>query len=147
MIDLTPTCWPFDVLGPLERTPLHNAMLRFFNATYDVGFKPFVNNSHSEIGFGTTREHDARFVLRGGHGKHWEPWLTDSNAPVRLGPTWGLPESACMVFIEFDDITTFCLRWLDGDSLAASLAEIPIYSKRDTNTPLYYPSPDAKDVG
>ena len=147
MIDLNPTYWPFDVLGPLERTPLHDSMLRFFSATYDAGFKPFVANNHSEIGFGSTHEHDARFVLRGGRGKHWEPWLADSSAPVRLGPIWGLPEFTCMVFTEFDDITTFCLRWLAGDSLAASLAGVPVYSKHDTNTPLYYTGPDAEDVG
>jgi hypothetical protein len=147
MIDLTPTYWPFDVLGPLERTPLHNEMLRFFNATYDAGFKPFVTNNHSEIGFGAPREQDARFVLRGGRGKHWEPWLSDSNGAIRLGPIWGLPESTCMVFTEFDDITTFCLRWLGGDSLDTSLAGVPVYSKHDTNTPLYYTGPDKKDVG
>ncbi len=88
MIDLTPTYWPFDVLGPLERTPLHDSMLRFFNATYDAGFQPFVTNGHSEIGFGCAKKHDARFILRGGRGKHWEPWLTDSNVAVRLGPIW-----------------------------------------------------------
>ena len=142
MIDLTPKCWPFGVLGPLERTPLHNAMLRFFTATYDAGLKPFVTNNHSEIGFAVAREHDARFVLRGGHGNHWEPLLTDCNAAVRLGPFWALPESTCIVFIDFDDITTFCLRWFGGDSLSASLAGVPVYAKRDTNTPLYYPGSD-----
>ena len=147
MIDLTPTYWPFDVLGPLERTPLHDSMLRFFNATYDAGFQPFVTNGHSEIGFGCAKKHDARFVLRGGRGKHWEPWLTDSNVAVRLGPIWGLPECTCMVFTEFDCMTTFCLRWLRGDSLSDSLAKIPVYAKRNTNTPLYHPCPDAKDVG
>ena len=139
MIDLTPTYWPFDVLGPVERTTLHNEMLQFFNETYDAGFKPFISNNRSEIGFGAKREHDARFVLRGGHGQHWEPWLTDANIAVTLGPIWGLPDCTCMVLTKFDDITTFCMRWLGGDSLGLSLAGVPVYAKRDTNTPLYYP--------
>lgn len=147
MSDLIRTYWPFDVLPPSERTPLHNAMLRFFRATYDAGFMPIVTNNHSEIGFGATRQHDARFVLRGGSGKHWEPWLSDCGSAVRLGPIWGLPEYTCMVFTDFDDITTFCLRWLGGDSLAASLAKVPVHNKRDTNTPLYYPCSDAPEVG
>ena len=147
MIDLSPAYWPFDVLPPPERTPLHNSMLRFFNVTYDAGFKPYIANNYSEIGFGFNREQDARFVLRGGRGTHWEPWLSNSDAAVRLGPIWGLPNCACIVFAGFDDITTFCLRWLGGESLPASLAGVPVYSKRDTNTTLYYPGTDPNDGG
>lgn len=139
MIDLTPVYWPFDVLGPLERTPLHESMLRFFNATYDAGFRPFIANHHSEIGFGATGDHDARFVRRGGRGYHWEPRLTDRDTDIRLGPTWDLPDYTCMVFTNFDDITAFCLRWIGGDTLGLSLAGIPIYSKHDTNSPLHFP--------
>ena len=128
--------WPFDVLPPSERTPLHNQFIAFLESTHAAGFAPFVSGTESEIGFDGTDTRSVRYVLRGGRGEHWEPWLADNNQSVRLGPLFDLPEHRCVVFICFDDMTKFTLRWLRGETLHESLGDIAIFEKHNTNQPL-----------
>ena len=147
MPDPTRTYWPIDLLPPDERTPLHEAMIRFFVETYNAGQRPFGTNHFSEIGFDVNHKHDVRFVLRGGHGRHWEPWLADNGRAVRLGPLWDMSESACMVFDGFDAMTQFTLRWLAGESLQVSLEGVPVYNKHRADVPLYLPKLSHTSVG
>ena len=60
-----------------------------------------------------------------------EVLLVDSGRCIRLGPYFGLEESACVVINGYDDARKVCQVWLDGADIASVVAGASFLNRRD----------------
>jgi hypothetical protein len=104
--------WPFDVLPPDQRTPLHQQQIDFLETAYREGFRPFMFDSES---FGASAE------TRSGHIVHrtrqfWE-LLVEAPETGRLAA----------YVAGFDVNAEAVLCWLRGAELVAILEFVRPY--------------------
>ena len=127
--------WPFKVLPADQRTEFHTALIALLETAHAAGHSPYLNDMESLIGFGTPERRVVEYVQRG-RNRYWEPWLTDCGRGLRLGPVFGLPEYACVVFDGIGDVAIFTMRWLDGATLEDALDGLSVFHRMDTRTAL-----------
>lgn len=101
--------WPFDVLPPEQQSEQHRREIRFLEAAYQAGYRPYVFGSQN---FGATAGTRGGIVLwRSSQGKHWELLL-------------GTPDETLLSahVDDFDCAAEAILSWLRGGD-EAGIAE------------------------
>ena len=126
--------WPFNVLPPEERSAFDAELISILELAHANGFAAYVDATESTLGFGDPQCRAVEFLRRGRY-RFWEPLITDGQNCIRLGPVFSLSEYACVVFDGIEDVSTFAMRWLNGDPLGTALQGLLIYDRHDTNTP------------
>lgn len=118
--------WPFAVTKPdAELNAFDHDLVDFRQAASIESFRPRVNHSFTEIEVDESSGRTALLVFRGSRNG-WEPFLTESEQSVRLGPSYALPlgESACVcIRPPFRAAGYFAIEWLRGRSLKSLLDE------------------------
>jgi len=114
MIPTTPKYWPFDVLPPEQRTDLHWQEIRFLDAAFQEGFKPFEQTTGEYIAT-SPRGREACIIFRGrgrrGGIGQWEVWLDEPETQfIKL---W---------VDDFEYAGGLILEWLRGNDVTAILA-------------------------
>ena len=118
--------WPIEeVLEPLIRDAFRRGYLPYRDGDFSLAFG---------IADGTNRQVD--FSNRGRGRVEWErPLLevhhVESNSCVRLGPFFGLEDSACIVVRGCDAAIEVCRVWLDGGSVESVLDATEFMNRRD----------------
>lgn len=87
------------------------------------------------------------FILRGRtrgrngaiRESYWEVLPSSDGQNYRLGPLFGIRDYACVVVAGTMDVTLIATRWLDGDSLAATMEGIDSWDRADLSSPLKAP--------
>lgn len=117
--------WPFPVLKPeADWNEFDRDFLDFMRTAHAEGYQPRHENClavEAENSAGRTV-----FLVFRGHRNGWEPFLSESERSVRLGPSYGLPlgESACVcVRPPFRAAAHLALEWLRGCALDSLLGD------------------------
>ncbi|HVS35302.1 MAG TPA: hypothetical protein VMS17_06940 [Gemmataceae bacterium] len=117
--------WPFQILKPeSEWEDFDRDFLDFMRIAYDEGYRPRQGRS-SAIEADSPAGRSVFLVFRG-RRNGWEPFLTDGDKSVRLGPWFGPPlgEFACVcVRPPFRAAGHLALEWLRGRSLDSLLGD------------------------
>ncbi len=115
---------------------IEEALEPFFQDALDRGYRPY-RDGDFDLAFGLCngRNRQIDFYHRGGatrrRGPLLEVLLADSDKYIRLGPYFGLEESACVVVNGYDDAREVCYNWLDGVDLAPLLAGTQFLKRTD----------------
>jgi hypothetical protein len=128
--------WPFDVPPPQQRAASGTGLIALLETAYAAGYSAYVNESETLIGFGDPQRRAVEYVLRSSGDRYWEPLLADHGNGIRLGPIFGLSESASVVFEGFGDLTTFTMRWLRGVPLENAIEGLSVFDRTHARTPL-----------
>jgi hypothetical protein len=110
--------WPFEVLPPDRQTPVHKSEIRFLEAAYSEGFRPYFEGLECSATSENGRE--GCIYRRGGRRWWGEIFLSDPGG-----------ENGRAFVDNFDCAANAVLCWLRGDNLSDILADIP-----DRQTPL-----------
>jgi hypothetical protein len=118
--------WPFPVGKPeAEWNDFDREYIGFMQTAFAEGYRPR-EGSCSCIEVGDWNEgRSASLVFRGSRNG-WEPFLGESQRPVRLGPSYGLPlgEHACVcVRPPFRGAAHLALEWMRGRPLDSLLGD------------------------
>lgn len=111
--------WPFPLSQPAEST-LDHQLVAFMETAHVAGHKPRYNVNAIIAGDDSVRS--VLLVFRGVRNG-WEPMLCEHNCAVRLGPKFGLSETACVcVRSPFSSAACFATDWLVGKDIDAILS-------------------------
>lgn len=117
--------WPFPIQKPeADWDEFDRDFLRFMRIAFAEGYRPR-HRCCSAVEAETSSGRLAFLVFRG-RGNSWEPWLSDGDRSVRLGPHYGLPlgDHACVcVRPPFRAAGHLALEWLRGRSLESLLRD------------------------
>jgi hypothetical protein len=132
-------CWPFPVKPEAEWNERDRDTLEFMRQAYAEGFRPREGFAAS-IEAGAASGRGITLVFRGCHNG-WEPFLNEGNRPIRLGPMYGLRQSACVcVRAPFRAAARFALEWLRGRELRLLLTEFDFVGGDPTGIALRLPA-------
>lgn len=98
------------------------------------GYQPYRNGDFSlafGVSNGLSRQIDFMHRGRGRAGWPvcWEVLIYDSGTRIRLGPCFGLGESACIVVSGYDAVEQVANAWLGGSDLATLPATVDFYDR------------------
>lgn len=117
--------WPFLVQKPeSEWDEFDRDFLEFMRIAFAEGFQPR-HRWCSAVEADTPSGRSAFLVFRG-RRNGWEPWLSDGDRSVPLGPCYGLSlgEHACVcIRPPFRAAGHLALEWLRGRSLESILSD------------------------
>jgi hypothetical protein len=119
--------WPYLIHKvPAKWNRFDRDFIQFMQTAYMEGYRPRTWDFRD-----AEAESSSRMIYlcyRGSHG--WEPFMNESNRPVRLGPHYGLPlgMNACVcVCPPFSAAAQFALQWLRGRSLESLLDDFEFF--------------------
>lgn len=117
--------WPFPLQKPeSEWDEFDRDFLTFMRTSFAEGYRPR-HRWCSAVEADSPSGRSAFLVFRG-RRNGWEPWLSDGNRSVRLGPHYGLSlgECACVcIRPPFRTAGHLALEWLRGRSLESLLKD------------------------
>lgn len=118
--------WPFPLLkAEADWNEFDRDYVAFMRAAFAEGYRPREGPCHC-LDLGSWEQGRSVGLVFRGRLNGWEPFLGDSQLPVRLGPSYALPhgENACVcVRPPFRDAAHLALQWMRGGSLASILAD------------------------
>ena len=120
-----------------DRCPVDSALEPLILDAFERGYHPYRDGDFLGafgVSNGATRQVD--FIHRGRGRRGWrgpllEVLLVDANVCYRLGPCFGLKESACVVVNGCEAAIQVCRSWLDGDAVESVIATTEFMNRRD----------------
>ena len=121
--------WPFPIKPEAEWTRFDRDFIEFMRAADAAGFRPRTTEAESYV---AAESHGGRFIamIFRGMSNGWEVCPRDLARDVPLGPSYGLPDYACIcVRPPFSAAAHFALEWLRGRDLPSLLSEFDFVGK------------------
>jgi hypothetical protein len=121
--------WPDDFDDPRPVTgfdeSLEIALVAFFDQMIASGATILANSTW--MSFAISRgTRTVEFVRRGRH--YWEVLLADGHG-IRLGPIFGIGDSACVVVNGTAEARTVAEHWIDGSSIETLVKLVAFYDR------------------
>jgi hypothetical protein len=104
--------WPFKVLPPEKLTEQHQREIRFLEAAFSTGYKPY-QDAHGNLG-ACSHDREAWIIVRG--RRRWQIFLWISEETLH--------EVLRAHLDDFECAAEAVLHWLRGDDPAAILARL-----------------------
>jgi hypothetical protein len=122
-MDQQPVAWLFPSLKPeADRSEFDRDLVAFMRTAYAEGYRPRIEEGNAAIEAEEPKGRCILLVVRGRNG--WEPLLGDGEHTLRLGPSFGLEDWACVcVRPPFRAAAHLALGWLRGRPPAELLSD------------------------
>ncbi len=122
--------WPLPNLKPeADWSESDREMVDFMRTAYAEGYRPRIQEGDGAIAAGELTGRSVFLICRGRNG--WEPLLGDGEHTVRLGPSFGLEDYACVcVRPPFRAARHLALEWLRGRPFAELLSDFEFVGGR-----------------
>lgn len=138
--------WPGDFADVKAVTAFQIAVTAFFDQITAAGATVQVAHDETLLAF-ERRLRRVDFVLRGHSRKLngqqfnnreplWEVCPSDNGRMHRLGPLFGIGDTACVVITGISDIAAVTKRWLDGDTIADTVKGVSCWDRSEMSSPL-----------
>ncbi len=124
--------WPFPIRKPeADWDEFDREFIDLMRVAYAEGYRP--RHDHCAAFEADSVLGRSAFLVFRGTRNGWEPFLSDAERSVRLGPSYDLPlgESACVcIRPPFRATAYFALEWLRGRSLESLLTDFVFVGER-----------------
>ena len=116
--------WPFPILKPEDEwTEFDRDYIDLMRIAYDEGYRPREGPGGC-VDLGQWLHERSISLVRRGSRNGWEPFLGDFGESVRLGPSYGLDQFACVcVRPPFRSAAHLALEWMRGRALESLLRD------------------------
>jgi len=138
--------WPNEIADPRPTNGFGDNFVPFLEEMRASGANVLAESGWSLFEF-SRNDRSIHFVRRGRSQEldgvsranpdmYWEAIPVQKGVAHRLGPLFGIREHACVVVCGVPDIRLITIRWLNGDSIAATVRGISLWDRLAPSSPL-----------
>lgn len=119
-----------------DECPIEESLEPLIRDAFDRGYRPYRDGDFlGAFGVSNGKARQIDFFHRGRGRPEWrgpllEVLLINADDCIRLGPYFGLGESACVVVNGCDAAMEVCRVWLSGDSVESVLASTDFMNRQ-----------------